>query len=235
MLARHLQIIDAANKLVLAEGEIETMTFSLGNLVAAFGTRYHSVTQSWKQQRLDTAFLVQCFSGGIFNDWHEVFQDHPTAHNDAVDTLKITGARVAPRTPGLRENSLPSVENVESILLFPLPRQPSPRSSTSDGSDPESPPSRLAPFHLTQQRNLRNPQNRNSAVSVDYFYHFDFERRPSERPKTSHDPASISEVYSKSKKPKLEDRIKLLEGELSDIKGMLNQLIQLSTPPQHNL
>ncbi|KAJ7264540.1 hypothetical protein B0H12DRAFT_1102177 [Mycena haematopus] len=225
ILDRHLRIIDAANTLVLAERELETMTFSLRNLVAAFGTRYHTVTQSWKQQRLDTDFLVQCFSGGIFNDWHEVFQDDPTAHNEAVESPKVADSFVTTRTA--REKSPPRVEN---ILLFPLPAQPSPRNSSQDlGSD--SPPQRLAPFPVPHgpRRHSRNPHNRNSAVS-DYFFHFDFERRPSENFKASKDPSSISEVYSKSKKPKLEDRITSLETELSDIKGMLSQLLVLSTP-----
>jgi hypothetical protein len=75
ILERHRRLIDTANTLVLNERELETMTFSLRNLVAAVSMRYHSLTESWKQQRLETGFLVQCFAGGIFNDWHEVFQD----------------------------------------------------------------------------------------------------------------------------------------------------------------
>lgn len=72
---RHYKIIEAANTLVLGDREFETMTSSLRNLTAAFSARYHSLTESWKQQRLDTGFLVECFAGGIFNDWHGVFQD----------------------------------------------------------------------------------------------------------------------------------------------------------------
>ncbi|KAJ6492147.1 hypothetical protein C8R45DRAFT_192072 [Mycena sanguinolenta] len=147
ILERHLQIIDAANTLVLAERELETMTFSLKNLVAAFGTRYNTVTQSWKQQRLDTEFLVQCFAGGIFNDWHEVFQDQPTAHNEPAGTPKAADTHFAAQSP--RQKARPRAEN---ILLFSLPPQPSPRSSAEDlGGD--SPPHRLTvnkPFHLTK-------------------------------------------------------------------------------------
>ncbi|KAJ7838086.1 hypothetical protein B0H14DRAFT_2790051, partial [Mycena olivaceomarginata] len=229
ILERHRQILDAANTHVLAERELETMTFSLRNLVAAFSTRYNKLTEGWKQQRLDTDFLVQCFAGGIFNDWHEVFQDHPTAHNEAVETPSASDSPAAERAP--REHSPPRLED---ILLFPLPQQPSSRSSASDESGHGSPPHRLAPLPLPQgpRRNSasslvpklqrasnqrRNPHNRISTASADYFFHFDFERRPSERPAASSDPASISE----SKKPKLEDRIKSLETELSDIKGML--------------
>ncbi|KAJ7869924.1 hypothetical protein B0H14DRAFT_2726767 [Mycena olivaceomarginata] len=248
ILERHRQILDAANTHVLAERELETMTFSLRNLVAAFSTRYNKLTEGWKQQRLDTDFLVQCFAGGIFNDWHEVFQDHPTAHNEAVETPRASDPPAAERAP--REHSPPRLED---ILLFPLPQQPSSRSPASDESGHGSPPHRLAPLPLPQgprrnsasslvpklqrasfdcdfQHQRRNPHNRISTASADYFFHFDFERRPSERPAASSDPASISEVYRKSKKPKLEDRIKSLETELSDIKGMLGQLIQLSTP-----
>ncbi|KAJ7770007.1 hypothetical protein B0H16DRAFT_237565 [Mycena metata] len=75
ILERHRRVIDAANALVIGEGEFDTMTFSLQNLVSAFGTRYHTLTQSWKQQRLDTGSLMPWFAGGIFNEWHEIFQD----------------------------------------------------------------------------------------------------------------------------------------------------------------
>ena len=37
--------------------------------------------------------------------------------------------------------------------------------------------------------------NNSSSSPVDYFYHFDFEKRPSERPVSVVDPTSISEVY----------------------------------------
>ncbi|KAJ7161775.1 hypothetical protein C8R43DRAFT_314608 [Mycena crocata] len=222
ILERHRQIIEAANTLVLGEREFETMTFSLKNLVAAFGTRYHTLTEGWKQQRLETGFLVQCFAGGIFNEWHEVFQDHPTAHSEPVDTPRSSDSHSTAR-PHRGNSPLP-----EDILVFPLPSQPSP---TSSEAEPTSPPARLAPMPHPQgpRRNQRH-NARMSAVSADYFYHFDFERRPSERPTPSGDPASISEVYRKSKKPKLEDRITSLETELSDIKGMLTQLISLSSP-----
>ncbi|KAJ6566634.1 hypothetical protein B0H19DRAFT_712564 [Mycena capillaripes] len=233
ILERHRQIIDAANTLALSEREFETMTFSLRNLVSAFSMRYHTITESWKQQRLETGFLVQCFAGGIFNDWHEVFQDQPTAHNETVNPRTSSKLHVQKQTPKEKSRTRP-----EDILLFPLPPQPSPRSS-AEGVDPTSPPPRLAPPPMPHgprgpRRNSFQRQNRNSTASMDYFYHFDFERRPSERTAAVGDPASISEVYRKSKKPKLEDRITSLETELSDIKGMLSQLILLSTPRPNN-
>ncbi|KAJ6565957.1 hypothetical protein DFH09DRAFT_1472839 [Mycena vulgaris] len=219
VLERHRKIIEAANTLVLSERELETMTFSLKNLVAASSTRYHTLIQSWKQQRLDTGFLVQCFAGGIFSDWHDVFQDHPAAHNEVeTPTTLAWHAR-----EGRRRDRSPA--RPEEILVFPLPPQPSPTGTSSDDSGRSSPPRRLAPLPLPQGPR-RNAHQRTS----NYFYHFDFERRPSEKPAPSGDPASISEVYRKTKKPKLEDRITSLETELSDIKGMLNQLILLSTP-----
>ncbi|KAJ7478303.1 hypothetical protein FB451DRAFT_183267 [Mycena latifolia] len=224
ILDRHLKIIDAANTLVLSEAELETMTFSLKNLVAAFSTRYHTLTESWKQQRLDTGFLVQCFAGGIFNDWHDVFHDHPTAHNEPVETPKSSDSHMSESRRRDRSPHRP-----EDILVFPLPPQPSPSSNPSDESGHGSPPRRLAPLPLPQGPR-RSPHQRQNQRNSDYFFHFDFERRPSERPASVVDPASISEVYRKTKKPKLEDRITSLETELSDIKGMLNHLILLSTP-----
>lgn len=87
ILERHCQIMEAANTLVLGEREFAAMARSLKNLVAAFSTRYRTLTQSWKQQRLDTGFLVQCFAGGIFNDWHDVFQDVSTHHSSVISDV----------------------------------------------------------------------------------------------------------------------------------------------------
>ncbi|KAJ7744761.1 hypothetical protein DFH07DRAFT_834265 [Mycena maculata] len=226
ILDRHYQIIEAANTLVLGDREFETMIFSLRNLVAAFSARYHSIIASWKQQRLDTGFLVECFAGGLFNDWHEVFQDNPVAY-EGGETPKTSGSQIPSTSP--RQRSPPP--RPEDILVFPLPPQPSPTRTSSEDSSAGSPPPRLAPLPHPQGPRRRSFQRPNrSSTSTDYFYHFDFERRPSERPVSTADPASISEVYRKTKKPKIEDRITSLETELSDIKGMLNHLILLSTP-----
>ncbi|KAJ7036710.1 hypothetical protein C8F04DRAFT_1094154 [Mycena alexandri] len=228
ILERHRQVIDAANTLVLGEREFDTMTFSLQNLVAAFGTRYHTLTENWKQQRLDTGFLMQWFAGGIFNEWHEIFQDHPTAHTEPVETPKVSSPPAAERPSQEKTLSRP-----EDILLFPLPPQPSPTGRTFQESDPGSPPPRLTKLPLPHgPRRNGHGHHRPSSTSSDYFYHFDFEPRPSEHA-NGDDPASISAVYLKTKKPKLEDRITSLETELSDIKGMLSQLILLSSPRQN--
>ncbi|KAJ7131925.1 hypothetical protein C8R46DRAFT_1140713, partial [Mycena filopes] len=226
ILERHRQVIDAANTLVLGEREFDTMTFSLQNLVAAFGTRYHTLSESWKQQRLDTAGLMRYFAGGIFHEWNEIFQDHPTAHTEPPETPKPSSPRAVNRPP--REKASPRPED---ILLFPLPPQPTPTSHTTC-DDPGSPPARLTTLPLPHgpRRNGHGHRQNSSSTSVDYFYHFDFEPRPSDHPGRGDDPASISGVYSKTKKPKLEDRITSLETELSDIKGMLSQLLLLSTP-----
>jgi len=226
ILDRHCKIMEAANTLVIGEREFGAMISSLRNLAVAFSARYYSITEAWKQQRLDTDFLVECFAGGIFNDWHEVFQDHPTAYHDAIETPKGSGSQLAQSPP--RERSPPS--RPQDILVFPLPPQPT--SPNAEDSVPSSPPPRLAPPPHPQGPRRRSYQRHNpSSTSTDYFYHFDFERRPSERPVSIVDPESIPAVYrNKTKKPKLEDRITSLETELSDIKGMLNQLILLSTP-----
>ncbi|KAJ7609459.1 hypothetical protein FB45DRAFT_805383 [Roridomyces roridus] len=230
ILERHQQIIETANTMVLSDREFHAMTASLRNLVTAFSARYHTLIQSWKQQRLETDFLVQCFAGGIFNDWHEVFQDHPPAYQDTLGDV--------PQTPGLsmissapRTRSPPPLP--EQILVFPLPPQPSASKASFDNASP--PLGLLAP--PPHPRGPRRRSVRRSAAPGtvdDYFYHFDFEKRPSERRISNAGgagPDSIPEVYrKKTKKPKLEDRITSLETELSEIKGMLCKLISLSTP-----
>ncbi|KAJ7473108.1 hypothetical protein B0H11DRAFT_1342612 [Mycena galericulata] len=226
ILDRHCKIVETANGLVLGDREFDAMTYSLRNLVAAFSTRYHSITESWKQQRLDTNFLVESFAGGIFNDWHEIFQDNPTAYHEAVETPKSLASQLS--QSARRER--PPPPRPEDILAFPLPPQPSPTRATFEDPRHGSPPRRLAPLLHPQGPRRRSRLNPSSSNSTDYFFHFDFERRASERPVSTADPGSIPEVYKKTKKPKLEDRITSLETELSDIKSMLNQLILLSTP-----
>ncbi|KAJ7236845.1 hypothetical protein C8J57DRAFT_1376350 [Mycena rebaudengoi] len=196
ILDRHCKIIEAANTFVLSDREFETMTFSLKNLVAAIGSRYRNLTETWKQQRLDTGFLVQCFAGGIFSDWHDVFQD----------TLSESpaGSPVAESSPS---QDIDRADTPGTLLRLP---------SQSERYISKRP--------LEPRRSVRrNGHDRWSG----YFYNFDFEK-----PKTGEaEGASISEIYRKPKKPKLEDRIASLESELSTIKGMLTQLITVSTPP----
>ncbi|KAJ6608917.1 hypothetical protein B0H10DRAFT_2066252 [Mycena sp. CBHHK59/15] len=209
ILGRHLLILNAANTLVLSDREFESMTFSLRNLVAAISYRYHTLTESWKQQRLDTNFLVQCFAGGIFNDWHEVFHDIVN-----VETPKASSTDM--------EKADESSHRPEDILIFPIPTQPSESAETTDRRgdlEDGSPPRPLR--HM--RRNLQD-----NSSSSGYFYNFDFEHHGPHDEVLEAD-SSISQVYRKTKKPKLEDRITSLETELSDIKGMLNQLILIST------
>ncbi|KAF7291359.1 hypothetical protein MIND_01280400 [Mycena indigotica] len=217
ILERHLAILEVANSLVVHEQELSSMTNSMKNLAAAFGMRYRTLTESWRQQRLDTDFLVQSFAGGIFREWHQVFADqqHDVHESSYSPTYQRPVSPRMPRTP-------------QEILIYPLPPQP-----TSPGLlSPTSPPSGIAaPYPNSGGHPTRSLHpGRNPHRGSSYFYHFDFERRPSERPTSLIEPASISEVYrtKTSKKPKLEDRITTLEGELSEIKGMLAQLIQVS-------
>jgi hypothetical protein len=63
----------------------------------------------------------------------------PTAHNEAVGSPTTARSPQAERTP--RDKSPPRPED---ILLFPLPPQPSPRSSAFEVSGPGSHPGRLA-------------------------------------------------------------------------------------------
>ncbi|KAJ7277107.1 hypothetical protein C8J57DRAFT_1308571 [Mycena rebaudengoi] len=215
VLDRHYKIMNTANTLVLSEREFQTMTFSLRNLVSAFTTRYQTLTQSWKQQRLDSDFLVQCFAGGIFDEWHGYFEDLPTA---ARNSSNAAAPQDSSALSDMDQKSRP-----EDILLFPLPPQPAaPRNSTQYPRNSEhNDENGLAP-PLSVDRQRRRSSRR--SMQPDYFFNFDFEKSSTE------EASSISEVYRKPKKPKLEDRIASLEAELSDIKGMLNQLIILSTP-----
>ncbi|KAJ6628140.1 hypothetical protein B0H10DRAFT_1991603 [Mycena sp. CBHHK59/15] len=224
ILERHQRIMEVANTLVLSEREFQSMSMSLRNLVVAFKCRYHTLTESWKQQRLDTNFLVQCFSGGIFNEWHEVLQDHPSGldKSENAEISQVTRVKLDDERP----------HGPEDLLLFPLPPQPTSTEIHDITSEDNSPARSLTHEHRARGRHSvkhsRGNLHSNSSSASDYFYQFDFERRPSEAEMPHEDPDRISQVYRK--KPKLEDRITALETELSEIKGMLSQLVLLSSP-----
>ncbi|KAJ7368104.1 hypothetical protein DFH08DRAFT_947060 [Mycena albidolilacea] len=88
VLRRHKKIIDIASTLVLEEMEFDSMVECIKNISEVFETRFRNLLESWRQQRLDTKYVpilmkdlgpsstfIGCFSGGIFEAWHEEFHD----------------------------------------------------------------------------------------------------------------------------------------------------------------
>lgn len=68
-------IMEAAGSLVLSRHEFDAMTECLQSIVQAFGARFETLLESWRQQRLETKLLAKCFAGGVFEDWYQQFQD----------------------------------------------------------------------------------------------------------------------------------------------------------------
>ncbi|KAJ7642142.1 hypothetical protein FB45DRAFT_1054454 [Roridomyces roridus] len=210
LLERHVKIIQTANTLVLAPREFDAMAASLRNVVLAFNTRYCTLMQSWKQQRLETDCLVQWFAGGIFGDWNKVFQDHDHTASNHIASRDATDSQYAP--PAIASRC------PRKHLVIPDPGSPPPRILPSPPLHP------LGPRHRSRAEYEQRHRTDN-----EYFHpRFEFERTMPGG--NIVDPESIPEVYRKrTAKPKLEDRITAIESELGDIKDMLGQLMLLSS------
>ncbi|KAJ7211836.1 hypothetical protein C8J57DRAFT_303755 [Mycena rebaudengoi] len=186
VLDRHYKIMNTANTLVLSEREFQTMTFSLRNLVSAFTTRYQTLTQSWKQQRLDSDFLVQCFAGGIFDEWHGYFEDVSKLYSLPFNIYQKSASDCGPKQFKCRRPTRlvgfighgPKIRP-EDILLFPLPPQPAaPRNSTQYPRNSEhNDENGLAP-PLSVDRQRRRSSRR--SMQPDYFFN-SISRRAAQR------------------------------------------------------
>jgi hypothetical protein len=75
LLERHSKILSIGQMRVLSNKEFETMVASIHNVNLAFGLRYHTLAEGWRQQRLDPSAHVQCFASGIFESWHQTYGD----------------------------------------------------------------------------------------------------------------------------------------------------------------
>ncbi|KAJ7596210.1 hypothetical protein C8J56DRAFT_396992 [Mycena floridula] len=262
LLERHRKIIELAEKHVLLDREFETMIASVHNVAFTFGMRYHNLTEGWRQQRLDTLLQVQCFSGGIFESWHQHVMEASGAEADIPDPQLYTHSR---HNTILDENR--DVETPNDLLVFGLPPQPASdsgrryrttpkiRVGKEDGLAKErygrvsqhlraSKSRRLTidskrlyagsprtPIRRLEEKpwstgNPRKP-SASPAASTHNFFEFDFE---GENDGYSSAASSVIPAvhHTKTRTPRMEDRIRAVEKELSTMKDMLAQLLVLS-------
>ncbi|CAK5270111.1 unnamed protein product [Mycena citricolor] len=201
VLTQHLRVLTAAHTLVLSEREFEMMATALTSIVAAVSHRYQTLIQTWKQQRLDTEFLVRCFAGGVFGEWNAVFRDQPVIRSDDSSSPEISKSGF----PTTRAGPM----SLDEVLVFPLPEQPF-----------ASPENRIE----TPPRGFTMPHH-NAKRGSHYFDQFGFQEVAADKRASILEP--ISQVHVNSKKLKLEDRMANLEGELAEIKSMIGILVNL--------
>ncbi|KAF8904575.1 hypothetical protein CPB85DRAFT_966104 [Mucidula mucida] len=116
LLERHAHILQLAENLILSEQEFSLMTWSMSNTVAAFGLRYMSLAEGWRQQRRDAVLQVQCFASGIFESWHAQWGFDNQGVLSELEWKHETEAR----PDGEKMSKDPA-----DLLAFPLPKQPS--------------------------------------------------------------------------------------------------------------
>ncbi|KAJ7283805.1 hypothetical protein C8J57DRAFT_1293627 [Mycena rebaudengoi] len=119
VLRRHKKILDFAQKLVLEEYEFDAMVETIDNIVEAFQTRFHNLLECWRQQRLDTKHIA-CFSGGIFESWHE--DDLDSDWESELDSLEDEEFRTEELAAHAHDESDP--HKARDILLYGVPPQP---------------------------------------------------------------------------------------------------------------
>lgn len=66
-----MKIIKLAEKEEIAVAEFEDMRESWESIFDAFDKRLDILQEIWRQQRLDIETQVQCYYGGLFEDWYQ--------------------------------------------------------------------------------------------------------------------------------------------------------------------
>jgi len=130
LLKRHRKIIDIASTLVLEEMEFDTMVDCIDNISEAFETRFRNLLESWRQQRLDTKLQIGCFSGGIFESWHEEFHDAEAEtdsdwDSELSDSDDEQDEEYAEAQRAALEEDASEPRKATDILLYEIPYQPS--------------------------------------------------------------------------------------------------------------
>ncbi|KAJ6599257.1 hypothetical protein DFH09DRAFT_1303774 [Mycena vulgaris] len=141
VLRRHKKILDFASSLVLEEMEFDSMVECIENIAEAFETRFRNLLESWRQQRLDTKYdfcsikvdpgktdiSIGCFSGGIFEAWHEEFYDNQSDSDSDwdsdLDSSDNEEFKAEERVAHAEDASDP--RKARDILLYGIPPQPS--------------------------------------------------------------------------------------------------------------
>ncbi|KAF7980229.1 hypothetical protein HWV62_39349 [Athelia sp. TMB] len=92
---RHKKIIDLSKKLVLSEEEFDAMDSTLWSINEAFDKRYRDLVEGWRQQRVDVDLQVQSFAAGLYEDWHQTYEEDLDDDSDTDSEINTDGGLLA--------------------------------------------------------------------------------------------------------------------------------------------
>lgn len=70
LLRHHLKIVKLAKEQTVAVAEFEDMRETWEYLFNAFEKRMETLKEVWRQQRLNIKNQMECFAGGMFENWY---------------------------------------------------------------------------------------------------------------------------------------------------------------------
>lgn len=153
LLYRHLQIVKLARTQTVSVAEFVDMRDTWDWVFVAFGKRLDILVEIWRQQRLDIENQLKCYSGGLFEDWHErrealeemqseatyeEFDEYEYEYDESVEAdvekneaEQETGDELVAAAPEHDALSVisdaaagPKHLSAKDLLLFPVPEEP---------------------------------------------------------------------------------------------------------------
>ncbi|QRV74222.1 ATP-dependent RNA helicase dbp9 [Ceratobasidium sp. AG-Ba] len=87
LLKRHHKMFDIGKDKPLQPGVTIAMHNSWQVIFDAFVKRMRSLTESWRQQRMDIKLQAQWYANGLFEDWYKIEQDEPEIEEEYNEEL----------------------------------------------------------------------------------------------------------------------------------------------------
>ncbi|KAG8737625.1 hypothetical protein FRC10_008027 [Ceratobasidium sp. 414] len=85
LLKRHHKVLEIGRDKPLQPGATVAMSNSWQVVFDAFVRRMRSLTESWRQQRMDIALQAQWYANGLFEDWYKIEQAEPESEEEYDD------------------------------------------------------------------------------------------------------------------------------------------------------
>lgn len=82
LLKRHHKVFDIGKDKPLQAGVTIAMTNSWYVIFEAFEMRMRSLTESWRQQRMNIELQAQWYANGLFEDWYKYSQEQPESEEE---------------------------------------------------------------------------------------------------------------------------------------------------------
>ncbi|KAG9086170.1 hypothetical protein FS749_003862 [Ceratobasidium sp. UAMH 11750] len=87
LLKRHHRVFDIGRDKPLQAGATVAMSNSWQVVFDAFLRRMRSLTEGWRQQRMDIALQAQWYANGLFEDWYRIEQAEPETEEEYDEYL----------------------------------------------------------------------------------------------------------------------------------------------------